>query len=167
MRLFVAVNFTDPTRARLAALRDELRQKAACGRFSASENLHLTLVFLGECDAEQVTSAKAAMDAVNFSGPFTVTVDRIGRFRRNRGDIWWAGVRESKPLSNLYQDLTDKLAAAGFEIEKRKYSPHITLAREVVTNEPPGEIEPFNETVSAIELMKSEHIRGKLTYTVI
>ena len=167
MRLFVAVNFSDETRAKLVALRDELRQKAASGRFSAPENIHLTLAFLGERDAEQTARAKAAIDAVNFPAPFAVAFDHIGRFRRNGSDIWWAGIRENKQLLSLYQDLTDKLTAAGFVFEKRRYSPHVTLAREVVTNEPPREIEPFSETVTAIELMKSEHIRGKLTYTAI
>ena len=166
MRLFIAINFNDATRAGLIALRDELQKKAAGGRFSAPENIHLTLVFLGECDARQTMGAKAAMDAVIFE-PFTVTIDRVGRFKRDGGAIWWAGVRENKQLLNLYDSLTDKLTAAGFELEKRKYSPHVTLAREVVTNEQPREIEPFSQAVSTIELMKSEHIRGKLTYTAI
>jgi hypothetical protein len=31
----------------------------------------------------------------------------------------------------------------------------------------PHQFEPFGETVSAIDLMKSEHISGRLTYTAI
>jgi len=166
MRLFIAINFNEATRARLISLRDELRRKAANGRFSAPENLHLTIVFLGECDAKQATGAMAAMDTVDLE-PLVVTIDRVGRFRRDGGDVWWAGVRNDEPLLNLYRDLTDKLTSVGFDLEKRKYSPHITLGREVLTKDPPGEIVPFSETVSVIELMKSEHIRGKLTYTVI
>ena len=168
MRLFVAINFNDETRTKLIALRDELRRKAERGRFSAPENIHLTLVFLGECDSEQTAKAKAAMDAVTLE-PLAVTIDRLGRFRRDGGDIWWAGIYESEPLLKLYHDLTDELTASGFELEKRKYSPHVTLGREVVTKvkEPPREIEPFSETVSVIELMKSERISGKLTYTAI
>ena len=166
MRLFIAINFNEATRVRLISLRDELQHKAANGRFSAPENLHLTLVFLGECDVKQAMGAKAAMDTVNFE-PLVVTIDRVGRFRRDGGDVWWAGVRNDEPLLNLQRNLTDKLISAGFDLEKRKYSPHITLGREVVIKEPPGEIVPFCETVSAIELMKSEHIRGKLTYTVV
>ena len=166
MRLFIAINFNDATRAKLIALRDELQNKAAYGRFPASDNLHLTLVFLGESDAKQTADAKSAMDAVNFA-PLVVTIDRIGLFRRGGGDIWWAGVLDNKPLLNLHADLTKKLVAAGFQLEKRRFSPHITLGREVATNEPPREIEPFSETVSSIELMKSEHMRGKLVYTAI
>ena len=166
MRLFIAINFGGATRAGLITLRDELRNKSARGKFSAPENLHLTLVFLGECGEELTARVKAAMGAVNLE-PFAVTIDRVGRFRRDGGDVWWAGVRENEPLLNLQRDLTDKLAEAGFDLEKRKYSPHVTLGREVASKESPREIEPFGETVSAIELMKSERIHGKLMYTAI
>ena len=166
MRLFIAVNFNETTRARLAALRDELQNKAAGGRFTAPENLHLTLVFLGERDAEQSARVKAAMNAVNMY-PLHITIDRVGRFKRGQSALWWAGVRENEPLLNLHHNLTDKLVTAGFELEKRKYSPHFTLGREIVTKEPPWAIEPFSETVFAVELMKSEHIHGKLIYTSV
>jgi 2'-5' RNA ligase len=166
MRLFIAVNFNNDTKNELLALRDELRSRSEHGRFSAPENLHLTLAFLGECDAKQTAAAKSAMDGIKVA-PFAIEIECVGRFKRNGGDIWWAGVRESKPLLSLHNDLTDKLRAAGFILEKRRYSPHITLGREIVTNATPWQIDPFGETVTSIELMKSERINGKLTYTAI
>ena len=166
MRLFIAVNFKDDTRARLLALRDELRSCSERGNFSAPENLHLTLAFLGECDEKQSVAAKSAFSAVNFE-PFDVSVYCVGRFKRGGGDIWWAGLRESKPLLALQRSLTDKLAAAGFMIERSKFSPHVTLGREIMTGAKPWDVEPFGETVSTIDLMKSERIQGKLTYTSI
>ena len=166
MRLFIAINFNNETKTGLVAIRDELRSRSARGNFSLSENLHLTLAFLGECDAKQTAVAKAAIDAINFE-PFDIMIERIGRFKRDGGDIWWAGVKESKALLDLQRDLTDKLIAAGFELEKRKYSPHITLGREVVTEAVPWQIKPFGETAHKIDLMKSERISVKLTYTSI
>ena len=106
------------------------------------------------------------MDAVNFA-PLDVHIEHIGRFKRNGGDIWWAGLRGSKPLLDLQRGLTDKLINSGFALEKREYKPHITLGREIVTDAVPWQIEPFGETVSGIDLMKSERIAGKLTYTAI
>ena len=166
MRLFIAVNFNNDTRSRLLALRDELRGKSRRGNFSAPENLHLTLAFLGECDFKQTNVVKSVLCAVNFE-PFDLTVDCIGRFKRDGGDIWWTGLRESKPLIALQGELTEKLIATGFSLDMRKYSPHITLGREVVTDAKPWAIEPFAETIGTIDLMKSERINGKLTYTAI
>jgi hypothetical protein len=39
------------------------------------------------------------------------------------------------------------------------------MGREVVMDTAPWQIEPFGETVSRIDLMKSERVNGKLTYT--
>ena len=166
MRLFIAVNFNNSTKDKLLFLCDELRSHSERGRFSLPENLHLTLAFLGECNPKQTTAAKSAMDYMNFKA-LDITIENMGRFKRDGGEIWWAGIAENQTLIELQWSLTDNLNSAGFSLEKRKYSPHITLAREVVTDLQPQGIEPFGETVSSVELMKSEQIGGKLTYTPI
>ena len=164
MRLFVAINCNKETRSRLLALRDVLRGKSQRGSFSASENLHLTLAFIGEVSPKKVDNIKAIMDTVTFE-PFTVAINQLGTF--SRGTLWWAGLREDKPLLVLQREIEHKLALGGFEMDDRKYSPHITLGREVVTDTKQWQIEPFGEMVSKVDLMKSERINGKLTYTAI
>ena len=166
MRLFIAINFNDETRSRLLDLCDELRGVSRYGSFSAPENLHLTLAFLGECDSKQTACAESALGAVSFE-PFDISVDSVGRFKRDGGDIWWAGLRESNKLLALHRDVTDRLTAVGFTLERRKFNPHITLGREVVTDARPWRIEPFGEMVGVVDLMKSERISGKLTYSSI
>lgn len=166
MRLFIAINFNPETRSRLVSLRDELSSNSTKGRFSAPDNLHLTLVFLGECDEKQAAYAKFAMNAVKFK-PFAINIGCIGRFKRSNGNIWWAGVSNNNHLTKLYNDLTNKLTEFGFQIEKRKFSPHITLGREIITKDSPHSFEEFGQTIDRIELMKSERINGKLKYTAI
>ena len=167
MRLFVAINLSDMTRSRLVSMRDELREDARRGNFTRAENIHLTLVFIGECTDAQASAAKAAMYETKFE-PFTMTIDHIGQFRRyGAGCIWWAGVRECKPLEDLHHELMKRMIAKGITADERKYSPHITFGRDVVTKKGPWAVEPFFEDVNAIDLMVSERIDGKLTYTSI
>jgi len=166
MRLFIALNFNNETRSRLLTLRDELRSRSERGNYSLPENMHLTIAFLGECDEKQAAAAKTVMDMIDFV-PFDANIERIGRFKRDGGDIWWAGLHGSKPLLDLQRGLAERLTNAGFTLDKREYKPHITLGREVVTDAAPWQIEPFGETVTSIDLMKSERIAGKLTYTAI
>lgn len=164
MRLFIAINFNSETRSRLLALRDELCGKSQRGNFSAPENLHLTLVFIGEVSPKKVDKIEAIIETVTFA-PFAATVKRLGTF--SHGTLWWAGLHENKSLMDLQREIEYKLAICGFEMDGRKYNPHITLGREVVTDAKPWAIEPFGETAGAIDLMKSERINGKLTYTAI
>jgi 2'-5' RNA ligase len=164
MRLFIAINFNTETRKRLVDLREELRLRSWSGRFSFDENLHLTLVFIGEISPKKVETIKTIMSTVTFN-PFTVMVERVGTF--SQGTLWWAGLRKDKMFMDLQHEVEHKLALCGFEMDGRKYNPHITLGREVVTDSKPWKIEQFGETVSTIDLMKSEQINGKLTYTTI
>jgi len=162
LRLFIAINFGSETRAKLAALREELRSRSRSGRFSRDENLHLTLAFIGEVNPAKADKIKTIMDTVTFV-PFDAVIDRLGTF--SRGTLWWAGLREDKPLMDLQREVEHKLALCGFEQDGRRFNPHITLGREVATDVKPWKIEPFGETVKGIDLMKSERLGGKLMYT--
>jgi 2'-5' RNA ligase len=164
MRLFIAINFNGETKPHLLTLRDELKSNAQSGRFSPPENLHLTLAFIGEVNPKKVEKIKDILETVEFT-PFDVAIDRLGTF--SRGTLWWAGLREDKPLLDLQYEVIFKLAHCGFEMDGREYHPHITLGREVVTSMRPRSIEPFGETVHSIELMKSERIGGRMVYTAI
>lgn len=166
MRLFIAVNVNDDTRSSLIRLQNDLRSNSKHGNFSSPENIHLTLVFIGECNEAQTKNVKEIMNSTSFE-QFELIIDNIGRFRRNGGDIWWAGVRSNEHILTLQQDLTKKLTVAGFDIDTREYNPHITLGREVRTNEQPKNIEQFSETVNKIDLMMSDRIDGRLVYTRI
>jgi len=148
MRLFIAINFNNDTRSHLIALRDELRRKSQRGSFSSPENLHLTLAFIGEVNPKKVDTIKTIMDTLTFA-PFAATINRLGTF--SRGMLWWAGLCEDKQLMDLQHEVEHKLALCGFEMDGRKYSPHITLGREIVTDIRPWQIEPFSETVSSID----------------
>ena len=164
MRLFAAINWGDETRTQLVSLRDELRSRSKRGNFTLNDNLHMTLVFLGECSPKELDKVTAILDTVAFS-PFEATIEKLGTF--SRGTLWWAGLREDKTLMDLQHEIEHKFALCGFGMDGRKYHPHITLGREVITDTAPWAVKPFGETVTSIELMKSERISGKLTYTAI
>ena len=164
IRLFVAINFNPDTRSRIVSIQDEMCNRSQRGNFALPENLHLTLAFIGDVSPKKIDKIKAILETVTFE-PFDVSVERLGIF--SRGTLWWAGLRKDEPLMLLQREIEYKLAICGFEMDGRKYSPHVTLGREVVTDAVPWEIEPFGETVSKVDLMKSERVGGKLTYTEI
>lgn len=160
MRLFVAIPFSEGSRQALVGLQRSLMEGAVKGRFTSPENLHLTLAFLGECKPGQVAALESVLEGTAF-GPFEIQIDRLGRFQRPGGDIWWAGLSESRPLFALQRNLAERLREAGFSLEQRKYSPHVTLGRQVVTEAAERKVAPFGERVTQIALMVSERIQGR------
>lgn len=167
MRLFLAINFDAQTREHILSVQRRLRELGR-GRFSHPENLHLTLVFLGEVEPERVASVRAAMDGVAVP-PMELTFDQVGRFRRAGGDIWWLGLAPNRALTALQEELSGSLRGEGFVLENRLYVPHITLARQVRLQTEPDERAllgaPFTAKADAVSLMLSERVDGRLAYT--
>ncbi len=175
MRLFIAINFNEEIKDYLTSAIQELKKAASGGKFTHRENLHLTLVFLGELDPDKVGEIKSAMNRAG-GRPFRLTLSGFGRFKRRGGDIHWAGVEKNQELAAIQKQLAFELETAGLVLEDREYSPHMTLGREVrLTDQsaPSADIygrlaaENKEMTVKRISLMKSERINGKLTYTEI
>lgn len=167
MRLFLAVNFDNAAKHRILAVQQRLRE-AAQGSFSRPENLHLTLAFLGEVPAQRAAAARRAMEQTG-AVPLHLTFDRIGFFRRDGGDIWWIGLAENPALLRLRQELCGNLIKEGFRLEERRFSPHITLARQVRLCDKADQSAilgaQFDTDVATISLMRSERLNGVLTYT--
>ncbi|GAB1477245.1 hypothetical protein MASR2M70_20830 [Bacillota bacterium] len=128
--------------------------------------VNLTLAFLGECGNRETDAVKSVLRHIYFE-PFEITIDCIGKFKRNEGDLWWAGLGGCNELESIRMELYDKLLEEGFELDIRKFSPHVTLGRQILTDIKPWRIEPFGETTDKIQLMKSERISGRLTYTPV
>ena len=168
MRLFIAVNFSPEALAALLCARERLRELTnGRGGFTQDTNLHLTLAFLGEIEPERVDLAVEAMREAH-GRAFTLRIDSAGRFRRDGGDIWWAGSSSAPALAAYQRRLVRELTQRGFELEKRRFYPHITLARRVPNVLPPDTRlleSPVIERVEAASLMRSELGRGAPKYT--
>jgi 2'-5' RNA ligase len=96
--------------------------------------------------------------------PFELTFERIGRFERRGGDLWWAGIALTRDLKELQNALSRGMASVGFELDSRPFKPHVTLARQILEKITITAPQPFSETVRSIELMESTRIDSRLTY---
>ncbi len=92
----------------------------------ATENLHVTLAFLGELTAPQVSAVISCCHPL--PARFRIKLDRLG-FWQNRGLVW-IGAREADPeFTQFVEDLRHRLRRLGFRIDQRLFVPHITLLR--------------------------------------
>jgi 2'-5' RNA ligase len=61
---------------------------------------------------------------------FTLTLGGIGTFgKAGRSQSLWLGVERSEPLERLQSKIETALQRCGLEPERRRFSPHVTLAR--------------------------------------
>ena len=158
MRLFIAIELDDSIKKSLTGAMHDLKKSGVRGSYTASNNLHLTLAFIGE--VEDALEIKTALQSVSFK-PFKLSLSDFGNF----GDILWIGVKGNQGLSQAAKGVREALDQAGISYDRKKFAPHITLVRKVAgswkaVKPPKGEM-----MVKKISLMKSSVKDGKTVYT--
>src|SRR4051812_31259738 len=143
MRLFTAIELPKDVCDRLIEAQEELKNLIASKlSWTALQNLHLTLKFLGEvADAEVMRIRDALM---SISQPrFTISMAQLGGFPpRGPARVLMAEVAgQSDALIALNDAIERACEPLGFEREKRAYHPHVTLARLRVPRKISREIE--------------------------
>lgn len=125
IRLFVAISLPEMLRERLTGLRGQIPG----ARWVKAENMHLTLRFLGDVDeaaAVELDTALARIEAPRLD----VGLEGVGHFA-SRGQVraLWAGVTRDAALEHLQAKVETTVQRAGLPPERRRFHPHVTLAR--------------------------------------
>ncbi len=134
VRAFIAIELDEPLLRRLSDLQARLKDDVPPGlvRWVRPEGMHLTLKFLGDVPRTRIEAiVEALQDASAPHAPFTFSIAEMGCFPNpSRPRVIWVGVEEqSGALSALQRDVERAMGALGFEREKRRFSPHLTLGR--------------------------------------
>jgi RNA 2',3'-cyclic 3'-phosphodiesterase len=136
VRLFVGVELDDAQRARCAqaafALQTQLAGLRRLNvRWIPDDNLHITLWFLGELEAEPAERVLEALRTSWIIEPFSLAIAGAGAFPSSGPPrIFWFGVSEgADPLAQMYQDLAARFGPLGHGAERRAYHPHVTVGR--------------------------------------
>ncbi|MFC1843192.1 RNA 2',3'-cyclic phosphodiesterase [Thermodesulfobacteriota bacterium] len=136
-RLFIAVDLPDTIKKNLESMFFGIPG----ARWIALDQLHLTVRFIGDVDGALFLDIKNALAEVNIS-PFNIQLKGVGHFPpRGAPRVIWTGLEKSEPLQLLRKKIDAALLKVGVKPEKRKFSPHITLAR--LKNTPPQKVANF------------------------
>ena len=171
MRLFIAITFSDILKKKIYGLEMEMKKYADRGNFTSINNLHLTLAFLGEVPQNQLRFVTDAMKASEGQGCFPLRFTEFGKFNNRGENLYWIGAQHHPLLLSLQTTLIEALKKAGFSPDEKIFKPHVTLVRRCVMSKAFNEdilkknLPEMEMAVDTIHLMKSERIRGELTYT--
>ena len=178
-RLFVAIQIGEDVRQNLAALQARLRKCCPNVRWTTPENIHMTLVFLGDAPAEMAPDISAVLaKAVEAIPAFSFGVGELGLFGPVRAPrIVWVGVNEgAAPLLVLYQSAATQLGTLNLTLETREFAPHLTIGRIKCARDAQGladavkaESSPIygSVRVDSIQLMRSELLPQGVRYQML
>lgn len=125
MRLFISLDLPD---APLAALCDVMDRLPGDIRRVPEENLHLTLAFLGEVSEEIAQAAHEGLETIR-APRFDLKLNGATVYGGRNGQAIALEAEGEAPLHELHDRIRARLRGAGLQLERRRFRPHVTLAR--------------------------------------
>ncbi len=148
LRSFVAVELPETMRDDIGRIEEDLRLPGL--RLVRPELCHITLKFLGDVPPQKIEKIREALGLIR-ADPFDVAVRGMGTFPGRSIRVVWLGLEGD--FSDLFRQVEDVLSPFGFERERRKFSPHVTLGRVGrPSQETSGQIATIIERLAKVDL---------------
>jgi RNA 2',3'-cyclic 3'-phosphodiesterase len=137
IRAFIAVEINEAVREKLAGVQDELREAGGHVSWVKPQNIHSTLVFLGDLFSDSVSAvADALVKATSACKPFEMEIRGLGYFGSPRSPrIVWSGIASpgvvggATPLVELQNAMLVAVLATGLKPDTKPFKPHFTIGR--------------------------------------
>jgi 2'-5' RNA ligase len=133
IRTFIAIELPSRLKLELGKLQAQLKmERQNWVKWVDPNSVHLTLKFLGNIDITSTDQITKEMEgAARGISPFFLEVKDLGVFPNlRRVQVVWVGLSgEIDKVVQLQQNLESNLERLGFVPEKRRFTPHLTLAR--------------------------------------
>jgi 2'-5' RNA ligase len=125
MRLFVALDLPWEVKEQLSDISFNLDG----ARWVPTDNFHLTLRFIGEASRLQAEEIDLALATLR-GRSFTFSLSGLGWFEKaGRASALWVGVERNEQLTRLQAKVETALHRIGLPPDRRRFTPHVTLAR--------------------------------------
>jgi len=134
MRLFLALDLDDRSRQAIAREQVRIRRALRDGspvRWTAPEQMHLTLLFIGQVDEPAVAAIATDVSEPIRMHPFDLSFAGLGVFppRGVPRALWVGGGAGTQLVHELRHELDARVRRRGVSLEERPFSPHLTIAR--------------------------------------
>jgi len=141
--------------------------QARCdARVMRTDTLHMTLQFIGNIKCSQLPKLISAADKVSATPPFRLELNTLSFWKHNR--IGYARFTASEPaLEMLAATLQHELANQGFVADSAKFSPHVTLLRNVEHILASQNFIPVTWQVNSFVLVESVTANQKTQYRIL
>jgi 2'-5' RNA ligase len=178
MRVFVALSLDDEIKQKMLRVQRCIDTTRAKVRWSTSDQLHLTLKFIGDvADAKVTPICQAVSRAAQTAESFEIEIVKTGCFPLNGSPriIWVGGDEPTGTLTTVVQRLEEELFALGIAKETRTFSVHFTIGR-VKSDDSRGRLresvaactfEPGRQIIRELVLYQSTLARSGAQYAAI
>ena len=131
VRAFMSIDIEDQSiLSKVQSIQKKLDRDAAKMKIVKSENIHFTLRFFGDTQMIKLDQIQKHLERIEIT-PFEIEVTGVGSFPNSRRPrIIWIGVtHNASKILSLKNEIDSSLLELDYQPEKRKYTPHATIAR--------------------------------------
>jgi 2'-5' RNA ligase len=144
----------------------ELVNSLACnGKPVATQNLHVTLVFLGNVDSQQQLAITQAASGLSVPA-MALQFDQLSYWQKPAIGCLTTSCRVDSAIVALAEQLAVIAERCGIAVDKRPFTPHVTLFRKLKAPLQ-GEFDPIQWCVSEFCLVESCASADGVLYRVL
>lgn len=174
MRVFIGIELSPSVKTSLMDWQLQLKPYSIKGNFTTPTNYHLTLQFIGEATMEEIDVFKSIVSSIaKSSRSFELALIHVGEFPKKNKSILWAGPDSRRSLNDLYDKVHQAFSLHHVAVEKRPFTPHVTLGRNIVLTDAFETIKKEQSwntipiIVDNVTLFESTRINDQLVYRAI
>jgi 2'-5' RNA ligase len=148
IRSFLAFELPPGIKDMVTRVSEEVMRSSLNVRWVNVDNIHLTVVFMGNIRSEDIPEmGEAIAEVCSGFGPFDISLKGLGVFpNARRPRVLWLGLNgDIEKMASLRDRLQEMLRPFGIKEEKRTFKPHLTLGR----FRTPGKMAPGLEDIIA------------------
>jgi RNA 2',3'-cyclic 3'-phosphodiesterase len=164
LRLFISLPLDFGLAKKLHKQFNQLELPKDGMRLVLPDQMHLALKFLGAVPLDKLPTIISSLENIKSSGdPIDLSLGEVVASPSSRPEVIFIRVKENEDLTALYNKIEQNLFASGLaNLESRKFTPHLTLAR-IKTKIEPEQLAPLKDwkvadqfAVNYFYLMQSE-----------
>ncbi len=177
IRCFIAINLPRELKEHIHASIKDIKAIGHGIKWVDKENLHITVKFLGDVNTANIERISNTLaDVAGKTAAFELRIDHFGVFPSERKPrVLWVGCENEEPYIRLAGSVDEALSRLGFEMEKKKPTAHVTIARckfpkeatDVVQRLSSKSFQPINLFVDSVQLMRSTLTPKGAIYEII
>jgi 2'-5' RNA ligase len=130
-RVFLSIDIENQTLLpHISETQNKLDTSLAKMKLVEIENIHFTLRFLGDTSLTRIDEIKSCLDQIQIE-PFEIEIHGVGAFPNSRRPrVIWIGVNHNADrIRDLNTEIDSHLKELGYKPEKKRFTPHATIAR--------------------------------------
>ncbi len=132
IRTFIAIDVPDEVKEMISRAQENFRRLGGDRvSWTRPQGIHLTLKFLGDVNEDEISGIANRVETATLEfSSFEIQTTNAGGFpRMQKPRVLWLGIDGGVELISIQKAVDKSISKLGFDRERKKFNPHLTVGR--------------------------------------